>query len=225
MNKKGLVFYYDWLEQLSVLNDSDFRRVIAAIILYHKTQATPEPINPLADMALGFIIPQIARMKEKGANGKLGGRPKKSQEVAEADPVSRETEKNSTPQSEVPSSINNNDEICHSEEKKRPYGDFFNVLLTKDELEDLKQKFPTDYDKRINDLSYYIKSKGDSFASHYGAILNRHRYTASTGSSTSAVSIESTFDTDDFFSAALERSNRQSRLRREMQNAECKMQN
>ena len=121
MNKKGLVFYYDWLDQLSVLSDSDFRQVIAAIILYHKSQLPPEPISPLADMALGFIIPQIERMKERGANGKLGGRPRKYQD--------------DTPPS------------------------------------------------------------------------------------------NSTFDTDEFFSAALEKSKRNSQLRREMQNAECKMQN
>ena len=114
MNKKGLVFYYDWLEQLSVLNDSDFRRVVSAIILYHKTQSAPEPISPLADMALGFIIPQITRMKEKGANGKLGGRPRKTQSTKELPPNKEVAQENSTPQSEAPISININEEICNT---------------------------------------------------------------------------------------------------------------
>ena len=80
MNKKGLVFYYDWLEQILKLSDNDLRTVLRAMVEYHKDDVPPPKLEGLADMALGFIIPQIERMKERGANGKLGGRPRKYQD-------------------------------------------------------------------------------------------------------------------------------------------------
>jgi hypothetical protein len=50
-----------------------------------------------------------------------------------------------------------------------------NVRLTDEELEKLKKKFPYDYNKRIDDLSIYISSKGDKYKSHYSTILSWSR--------------------------------------------------
>ena len=44
-------------------------------------------------------------------------------------------------------------------------------MLTDEEIEKLKAKFP-DYLKRIDDLSFYISSKGAKYASHYMTILS-----------------------------------------------------
>lgn len=54
---------------------------------------------------------------------------------------------------------------------KHKYGEFENVLLTDEEYEKLKKKFPTDYPRRIEDLSVYIKSKNKKYSSHYATIL------------------------------------------------------
>ncbi|PJH64379.1 hypothetical protein, partial [Salmonella enterica] len=54
---------------------------------------------------------------------------------------------------------------------KHKYGDAENVLLKNEELEKLKNKFPNDYQERINNLSYYIASKGAKYKSHYMTIL------------------------------------------------------
>lgn len=53
---------------------------------------------------------------------------------------------------------------------KHKHGDAKNVLLTDDELEKLKDEF-SDYEDRINNLSYYIGSKGAKYKSHYMTIL------------------------------------------------------
>ncbi|EDS72985.1 DnaD domain protein [Anaerofustis stercorihominis DSM 17244] len=53
---------------------------------------------------------------------------------------------------------------------KHIYGEFRNVLLSDEEYEKLKKKY-TDYEKRIEDLSYYIGSTGKSYKSHYLTIL------------------------------------------------------
>ena len=55
--------------------------------------------------------------------------------------------------------------------KKSKYGDAENVLLTDEEYKKLKGRFPSDYEERINNLSYYIASKGAKYKSHYMTIL------------------------------------------------------
>ena len=56
-------------------------------------------------------------------------------------------------------------------DNKHKYGEFENVLLTDEEYGKLKKKFPTDYPRRIEDLSVYLKSKNKKYASHYATIL------------------------------------------------------
>ena len=56
--------------------------------------------------------------------------------------------------------------------KKNIYGANQNILLSDDELSKLKEHFPNDYLKRIDDLSFYISSKGVKYSSHYMTILS-----------------------------------------------------
>lgn len=56
-------------------------------------------------------------------------------------------------------------------DKKNIYGANNNVLLTDEELESLKNKFP-DYLMRIDDLSFYLASTGKTYKSHYMTILS-----------------------------------------------------
>lgn len=52
-----------------------------------------------------------------------------------------------------------------------PMGEFKNVLITEEELEKLKERFPYDWKDKINNLSAYIASKGKRYKSHYATIL------------------------------------------------------
>ena len=54
---------------------------------------------------------------------------------------------------------------------KHKYGANKNVLLTDEELDKLKTEF-SDFEERIDRLSWYIASKGDKYKSHYHTILN-----------------------------------------------------
>ena len=54
---------------------------------------------------------------------------------------------------------------------KHKYGEYSNVLLTDEELDKIKTKFP-DWQDRIERLSGYIASKGTRYKSHYATILN-----------------------------------------------------
>lgn len=50
-------------------------------------------------------------------------------------------------------------------------GEFENVLITEEELEKLKERFPYDWEDRVERLSEYIQSKGKRYKSHYATIL------------------------------------------------------
>ena len=62
-----------------------------------------------------------------------------------------------------------------SEPKPKPvkhkYGEYKNVLLTDEELDKLKERYP-DWEKRIEDLSLGIESKGYKYKSHYATIIS-----------------------------------------------------
>lgn len=50
-------------------------------------------------------------------------------------------------------------------------GEFENVLITEEELEKLKERFPYDWEDKIERLSEYMSSKGKRYKSHYATIL------------------------------------------------------
>ena len=50
-------------------------------------------------------------------------------------------------------------------------GEFENVLITEEELEKLKERFPYDWEDRVERLSEYIQSKGKRYKIHYATIL------------------------------------------------------
>lgn len=69
------------------------------------------------------------------------------------------------------SNSNNNSNNNSNSNNKLSYGTFDNVFLTDEEYIKLKDKFP-DYQNRIDNLSEYLKSKGDKYKDHYATILN-----------------------------------------------------
>lgn len=59
--------------------------------------------------------------------------------------------------------------------KKSPrhkHGEYQNVLLSDDDLENLKAEFPADWDQHIQRLSEYMASSGKSYKNHLATIRN-----------------------------------------------------
>lgn len=61
------------------------------------------------------------------------------------------------------------------EDDKKAYGELENVMLTDDQYDKLKEKFPKDYTDKIDNLSFYISSKGKKYKNHYATILSWSR--------------------------------------------------
>lgn len=79
------------------------------------------------------------------------------------------------PNTENPTLLNtNNNQVLKKTKTKSKYGSNSNVLLNAEEFESLKSKF-NNYDKKIDDLSFYLASTGKKYKSHYMTILNWSR--------------------------------------------------
>ena len=77
-------------------------------------------------------------------------------------------------------------------------GFYKNVRLSDNEVASLRERFPTDWEKRIDRLSKYMADSGKTYASHYDTIIrwaeqDKPKQETQYGS----------FDTDEFFEAAL----------------------
>lgn len=53
---------------------------------------------------------------------------------------------------------------------RHKYGEYNNVLLSDKDMEKLKSEFPSDWQERIDTLSYYMKSKNKSYTDHLATI-------------------------------------------------------
>lgn len=61
---------------------------------------------------------------------------------------------------------------AHVREVRHKYGEYNNVLLTDTEYKKLLAEFPTDYQRRIDNLSAYMKSTGKTYKDHLATVRN-----------------------------------------------------
>ena len=63
-------------------------------------------------------------------------------------------------------------ENIKEKEPRHKYGEYQNILLTDEQLEKLKQEFPDDWQKRIDNCSAYCKSTGKTYKDYLATIRN-----------------------------------------------------
>ena len=90
---------------------------------------------------------------------------------------------------------------------RHKYGTYKNVLLSDDDMDKLKAEFP-DYEERIERLSDYIAQSGKSYKSHLAVIRNWAKRDKEEKKNKAKEASQGSFDTDDFFAAALAASRR-----------------
>ena len=74
-------------------------------------------------------------------------------------------------QSESNPNPNTNTKAAPTKKQKHKYGEYQNVLLSDEDVKKLKEKFPTDWQSRVEQLSQGIELKGYTYKNHYLAIL------------------------------------------------------
>lgn len=116
------------------------------------------------NLATGKLCGRVIREREvseqRAIAGALGGSKAKTKQ--------NESKNKAKGKQNKPPITNNQIPITN---KKNIYGANNNVLLTDEELESLKSRFP-DYLMRIDDLSFYLASTGKTYKSHYMTILS-----------------------------------------------------
>lgn len=177
----SFTIFDQFAECLALLNDKDRKEVSFAINEYGMYDRTLELRYPLNAMFV-LIKDDIDRSKAAQENGKKGGRPRKTRETVSIEALV--PEENNQPSANEKTTLSLNEkpktrqdklsQVNPGQENKKAYGECQNVLLSDDELQKLKAKFP-DYTKRIDNLSLYIASKGDKYKSHYATLLNWSR--------------------------------------------------
>lgn len=103
--------------------------------------------------------------------------------------------------------IKNAQEYC---ENTRARGKYKNVFLSDEEFADLSERYPTGLDEKIERLSKYMADTGRSYASHYDTIIewaekDAQKETKAAGEADNGLK---SFEADDFFQAAMQKSYR-----------------
>jgi biotin operon repressor len=103
--------------------------------------------------------------------------------------------------------IKNAQELC---ENTCARGKYKNVILSEDELALLVNRYPKDYQEKIERLSKYMADTGRSYASHYDTIIEGAEKDAQkeTKAAEGADNGLKSFEADDFFQAAMKKSYR-----------------
>ena len=91
-------------------------------------------------------------------------------------------------------------------EAKHRYGEYGHVLLTDSEADKLRDRFGAGFDARIARLDRYKEQTGKVYRSDYMTVLEWARRDEE--KSRQPAPENSTFDTDDFFAAAMQRAYR-----------------
>lgn len=227
--ENGFLVLYDWLPALESLPAQDMKKLLLALIDLQKNGIPlPRFTNNQAAIYAQMIEPTIRRRLEgkrssRNANT-LGGTPKGTPEAPPKDTpegtpdlkqresrakisrakakISREGEKICNVHDEEEQSKAAPPPITNKEEPpKLSHGEFSNVFLSEEEWNALADKYGESVAKRmIDNLSRRIKAKGYQYEDHYATILDWANKDGVKPRS------EKSYDVDDFFAAAVERS-------------------
>ena len=177
MERESFIFYKSFYAAISTLPENEQLSMYKAVV-EQGLFGTEANLQGYAKGMYELIIPQIKANNKRFINGckgaeygKLGGRPKKSILT----PNKPQNNPTKTPNDNVNvndnENVNVNDIITTPTATKHKYGAHNNVLLTDEEYQKLKERFPNDYDEKINTLSNGIALKGYKYKSHYLAVL------------------------------------------------------
>ena len=156
-----------------------------AICSYIFDGEEPE-LHGVASAMFKLAKPNLDTSVKRANAGQIGGSNNKKQNKTKASEKQNESkieanEKQTASNDEAtPKRYMINDNMINDKEKinkkekpqKHKYGQYQNVLLSDDELEELKKEFPVDWEERIERVSEYCASKGATYKNYLATIRN-----------------------------------------------------
>ena len=190
---ESFVFYESFLKAINRVDVNTQYEVYKAVCEYAIYGVYPS-LDGVAMALFDVIQPQIDANKRRRENSAVGGNNKAKNantkrninDVVHYKQNSDEIIANANANANANENANVNENVndddggtadataaCASAAhiQKHKYGEFNNVLLTGEELANLKEKYP-DWSDRVNRLSEYMARKGAAYKSHYLTILN-----------------------------------------------------
>ena len=178
--RESFILYTKFYTAIRTLSDEQLGRLFRAIFEY-ETDGT-ENTQPDIGMAFAFIKNQLD-LNNKKYQKTCENRKKASQarwdkyrQVMQmhafdtSDTIKGDNENEND-------NDNDNDNENENDLNNTPpspaglYGSYGNVVLSDSEFSILKQKFPRDFERRINDLSVYMEISGKTYKNHMAVIL------------------------------------------------------
>lgn len=222
--EKSFGVFFDWIDDLDHLEGADAWKVIKAIAEYHRRGANPlELVDGQLKVVVSIMFHQIKRREElsKIRRQAVNTRYNRQDEFVVQNSTKPHKELQQATTVTVTSNSNSNDITsplqgesnkkrapahAHTRESTRAVGVFENVYLTDGELGRLREEYGVGADEMIDNLSRKLRAKGYQYEDHYAAIL---LWAAQDGVKLCADEEkrpDKSYDTEEFFSAALERS-------------------
>lgn len=188
-------FRTDWIKVFKTLSKPETDRLFDAIEANINDTEMPELIGreALVWMLIGAVLDEDKKARQKAAEahriaGELGGRPKTKMVIDETKKTKMVIEKpngfeeNQNNQN-APLRVKSKELRDKSEEErditpapakptKHRHGNFGHVFLTDEDLQKLQERFPMDYQQRIQNLDDYLENNPSKhYANHYLTIL------------------------------------------------------
>ena len=188
-NEKAFYLFYDWIDDLDNLDGTDAWQVVKAISEYHRHGTNPlDSVDGTLRVVVSIMLHQIKRGEEisevRRKAGRQGGLNRANFAKANDSKGKQEQAEPKQKQATVYSIQNTDNNYSLKGESntrvrtregtpspgKKAYGEFKNVYLTDNELEELKKQFGDRADELIENFSQKLKSKGYKYDDHYVTI-------------------------------------------------------
>ena len=214
---KGWYLFHDWVDVLKRLEKDAAWEIIEAIDQYYLTGEDPtQAVKTIEQQVIvTMMYQQIQRLENVSAKRKSAGQAggvskaqnlancsKTKQNVAKAS-KSKQTQANCSKAKQSVATYTYTNTNTNTNTTTLTSGLYGNVTLSDADLEKLKEEFPYDYQERIDRLSEYMATTGKAYKNHLATIRSwARREKAAQPQADKA----SSFETDDFFEAAVRRS-------------------
>jgi hypothetical protein len=168
--RESFVFYKSYWKAIRNLSKTEQAECMKVVFdyVFEDIEISEQP--GIEYTVFSFIKPQIDANNIRYTNGKKGGRPSK-----EKKPSDNQEETMSQPNANVNANVNVPKTLRSKHKNIKTYvclDKYPLVKISEIELSQIKEKFPTTWEAKLEKLYLYIGSKGDKYKSHYLTILN-----------------------------------------------------